>query len=143
MPPRRSTLLHQSVQPTLAIPSNPYIPGLPRDLIALAQLRHRPMTLFILKNKPHFLFHHTARFPWHALFFNSRLAILRSVRYPPGLFCQGCARSVPSYPPPPPPYVHPFTPKVTQSTQESAEGRGPFLPLTADCQRPCHHPGLG
>jgi hypothetical protein len=25
--------------------------------------------------------------------------------------------------PPPPPYVHPIPPKVTQSTQESAEGR--------------------
>jgi len=45
------------------------------------------------------------------------------------------SRSPDSYPPPPPPLCHPFTPKVTQSTQESAEGRGPFLPLTADCQR--------
>jgi len=27
--------------------------------------------------------------------------------------------------PPPTPYVHPFPPKVTQSTQESAEGRNP------------------
>ena len=29
--------------------------------------------------------------------------------------------------PAPPPYVHPFPPKVTQSTQELAEGRNPKM----------------
>jgi len=29
--------------------------------------------------------------------------------------------------PTPAPYVHPFPPKVTQSTQESAEGRSPKM----------------
>src|SRR5882724_11839108 len=38
-----------------------------------------------------------------------------SVRDLPGLYLY--------LPPPPPPYVHPFPPKVTQSTQGSAEGR--------------------
>jgi hypothetical protein len=38
-------------------------------------------------------------------------------------------------PPPLPPYVHPFPPKVTQSTQGQAEGRNPKM------QRPSLKPG--
>src|SRR5258708_7755263 len=94
MPPRRPALLHQSLYPLLPIPANPHIPGLPCDLVTLAQLRHRPISLFIFKDKPQFLFHHTARFPWHALFFNSHLPSFAvsgippvySVRHPPGLY---------------------------------------------------------
>jgi hypothetical protein len=64
------------------------------------------MSLFILKYKPQLLFHHTARFPWHALFLNSRL---------PSLQCQVSPRSnlsgmlpvrTPDLPIPHPPVIH-------------------------------------
>src|ERR1041385_4247693 len=106
MPQGCPTSFYQPVDSSLPIPADPHIPGLPRDLIALAQLRHRPLSLFILKDKPQLLFHHTARFPWHALFLNLCLPP-HSVRYPPGPFCQECARSVPSTLPSPYPLCSP------------------------------------
>jgi hypothetical protein len=49
------------------------------------------------------------------------LAILHSVRYPPGPFCQGCARSVPSCRPPPAPPMytqfHPRSPNTGSPTR--------------------------
>jgi hypothetical protein len=43
--------------------------------------------------------------------------------------------------PPPSPYVHPFPPKVTQGTQESAEGRKPLLGASSFlCQRSFNAP---
>jgi hypothetical protein len=49
-------------------------------------------------------------------------------------------RRVSFAPPPPTPYVHPIPPKVTQSTQESAEGRNPMSAIVGDLVALCLHP---
>src|SRR5208282_865077 len=62
---RCPTPLRQSGQARRAIAPQPHIPGLPRDLVPLAELPHRSFTLFVLQNESKLLFHNTARFPWH------------------------------------------------------------------------------
>jgi hypothetical protein len=76
-----------------------------RSIPYLSQLCHRPLALFILKNKPQSLFHSTARSPWHAFVFNSRLPSLTVSGNAPGLICQASARSIPICPPTP---AYPF-----------------------------------
>src|SRR5207249_801933 len=56
-----------------------------------------------LTNKSNLFFHYTARFPRHARSLVKRQPLAHSVRNPPGLFCQGCAQSVPMEGAPPPP----------------------------------------
>src|SRR3982074_459688 len=69
----------------LPVPPQPYVPGFPCDAVAPAQLGHRVLILFILKDKPYLLFHHTARFPRHVVLLHAFLN--RSQ-------CQECPRSV-------------------------------------------------
>src|ERR1700704_4227699 len=69
----------------LPVPPQPYVPGFPCYAVAPAQLTHRVLILFILKHKPYFLFHHTARFPRHAVLLHA--FVNRSQ-------CQECPRSV-------------------------------------------------
>ena len=68
MPLRRSALLPAALQAHCLISPQPHISGFARDLISLAQLRHRSLPLLILEYKPQLLFHYTALSPWHALF---------------------------------------------------------------------------
>src|SRR5216684_1148112 len=75
----------------------------------MAQLRHRVHILFILQDKPRLLFHDTARFPGHALLLQAPFS---SVRNLPGLFCQGCSRSVPPSSKPPTPVQNSSQPPV-------------------------------
>src|SRR5216684_9418115 len=102
MPVRGTAVLDQSGRSGLPVPAQPDIAGLAGDLIPLAEFGHRPFTQLVFKYKPQLLFHHTARFPWHTLIIYTRLPLANSVRNPPGLICQGCARSVPSLTPTPP-----------------------------------------
>src|ERR1700704_5214651 len=64
-----------------------------------------------------------------ALFY-SPLPPFRSVRFPPGLFCQGCARSVPQPDPPPPIGTFVANKGQTQIRPSGHRAVGPsFLPL--------------
>jgi hypothetical protein len=107
---RRPVQLHQAADPVLPVTAKPNIAGLARDLEPCAQLRHRLLIAFILKDKSQLLVHRTARFPGHELVFTPSRP-RRSVRYVPGPICQVCPRSVPPsiYPPSPryaiPPYL--------------------------------------
>jgi hypothetical protein len=65
MPVRRPVQLYQPGDPRLPVPPQPHITGLARDPEAGAQLRHRLLIPFLLKDTPQLLFHHTARFPGH------------------------------------------------------------------------------
>src|SRR5205823_7519892 len=73
----------------------PYVPGLAGDPVALAELAHAFFTQIVLTNKSNLFFHYTARFPRHARSLVKRQPLAHSVSNPPGLFCQGCAQSVP------------------------------------------------
>src|ERR1051326_7538382 len=96
-----STPLQQPFQPDRSIPPHPHISGFARDLVTLAQFRHRPLALLVLQNEPQLLFHNTALSPWHALFC-TRACLALAVSGRPVYFCQGCARSVPPAIPHPP-----------------------------------------
>ena len=96
VPLRRSALLPQPFLSHVLITPQPHIPGLPCDLVTLAQSAHASDDP--VPNTPG---QTSASLPSHCSFsmacalFYSRLPSLRSVRYPPGLFCQRSARSVP------------------------------------------------
>src|ERR1700744_5718583 len=102
IPPRCPAPFHQPFDSCFPIAPQPYIAGLARDLISLAQLLHRALMLLVLEDKPQLLFHHTALSPWHALKFYLRamffavsgISPVYSVRHAPGLYPR-------SSPPPP------------------------------------------
>src|SRR5882762_11859487 len=85
MPLRRPLPFRQPSHSRLPVPPQPDIPGFPRYPEALAELRHGLLLALILEDKPQLLFHHTARFPWHALC---------CTRAGHRCQCQECARSV-------------------------------------------------
>src|SRR5580765_5798727 len=102
IPLRRSALLPQPFQSHRLITPQPHIPSFPCDPVTLAQFAHAPFLFQILQDKLQLLFHHTARFPWHALCFTrachpfavSGIRPVHSVKDLPGL-----------YPPTPPPLI--------------------------------------
>src|SRR5208283_4995960 len=69
MPTSGTAVFGQSGCSSAPVAPQPDIAGLARNLIPLAQLGHRSLAPLVLKYKPQFFFHHTARFPWHALSF--------------------------------------------------------------------------
>src|ERR1051326_8066894 len=93
-----STPLQQPFQPDRSIPPHPHISGFARDLVTLAQFRHRPLALFVLQNEPQLLFHNTALSPWHALLCTracllvavSGMCPVCSVRNVPRLYQSSC-----------------------------------------------------
>src|ERR1700682_2993292 len=67
MPVRGAAVLQQPGYSRFEVPPQPHIPGLPGDLIPLAEFAHGAFLQLMLKDKAKFFFHNTARFPWHAL----------------------------------------------------------------------------
>src|SRR5260370_12757036 len=65
MPLRVMALRQQSTEAGRTVPPQRPIPGLARDVVALAELRHRFLTGLVLQDKPQLFLHDTARFPWH------------------------------------------------------------------------------
>src|SRR5712691_13500410 len=55
------------------------------DLVAFTEFGHGAFLQLVLKDKAKFLFHNTARFPWHALVLHAIAKVLQ---------CQGCSRSI-------------------------------------------------
>ena len=101
IPLRRSALLPQPFQPHCSDTASDHTYPVSREI---SYRSHSSLIVrcrcSILKYKPQFLFHHTALFPWHPLFL-THACHRCSVRDVPGLFCQGCARSVPDRHPTP------------------------------------------
>ena len=69
MSSRSPASILQRLRPSLPVAPQPVITGLPRDVVDLAQLRHRLQTTLLLQYKPHSLVHDTARFPGHLPFY--------------------------------------------------------------------------
>src|SRR5260370_387532 len=65
MPLRGMALRQQPPEAGRTVPPQRPIPGLARDVVALAELRHRFLTGLVLQDKPQLFLHDTARFPWH------------------------------------------------------------------------------
>ncbi len=67
VPVRGAAVLHQPGYARFAVPPQPHIPGLARDLVPFAEFAHGAFLQLVFKDKAKFFFHNTARFPWHAL----------------------------------------------------------------------------
>src|SRR6202022_5119935 len=104
---RRAALFYQPGYSRFAVSSQPHIPGLARDLIPLAEFGHGAFLQLVLEDKAKFFFHHTARFPWHALVLHA----IAKVAAVSGMLPVYSVRDVPGpyqaqWEPPPPGVLH-------------------------------------
>src|SRR5260370_30251743 len=146
MPLRGMALRQQSTEAGRAVPPQRPIPGLARDVVALAELRHRFLTGLVLQDKPQLFLHDTARFPWHRRSFLEAPAIHSQCQESSRSNLSGISPVRTGLRPPSPPRLAPrgFAPRSTlprqrpppPSTSSAPSSSSPSSPPTPSLSPP-------